>query len=148
MGNRDSFGPRKFYNEQIDRIIDLLEKHVKSPQIDLDKYLRICEELGQEPDPNKMPMDLAEMPYEVQLAFFVYSFLPDRWEGMSGSYLGKDWSSVGEVFQVYEIEEQKVVFTLCKHLERFNIEKAAADAEKRRKRTESKGKNYTHKVSG
>ena len=95
-----------------------------------------------------MPMDLSDMPYEVQLAFFVYSYLPDRWEGMAGTYLGKDWSSIQEVFRVYEVPEQKLVFSLCKHLERFSVEKAHEEAERRRKRESSKGKNFTHNVKG
>ena len=148
MGYRDCFRSRKFYNEQVDRLVDLLEKQIKAPQIDLDKYLRICEELNQEPDPTKMPVSPADLPYEAQLAFFVYSFLPDRWEGMSGTYLGKDWSSISVIFEVFEIEETKLVFTLCKHLERFNIEKASKDSENRRKRQENKGKNFVHSVKG
>jgi hypothetical protein len=95
-----------------------------------------------------MPMDFADFPVEVQLAFFVYSYLPDRWEGMSGMYLGKDWSSVNEVFRIYQIEEQPTVFTLCKHIERFNVEKTAEEAERKRKRESSKGKNFTHNVKG
>lgn len=126
----------------------MLEKRVKSPQIDVEKYLKICEELGQEPDPNRMPMDLAELPYEVQLAFFVYSYLPDRWEGMTGSYMGKDWSSIDSLLNIYEVEDKGFTVTLCKHLERFNIEKAHEEAERRRKRESSKGKNFTHNVKG
>ena len=148
MGNGNCFRSGKFYDEQIERIIGLLEKHIKSPQIDVEKYLKICEELGQEPDPNRMPMDFSEMPEQVQLAFFVYSYLPDRWDGTSGLYLGKDWSSVHEIFRVYEISDQKIVFALCKHIERFNMEKAHEEAERKRKRESSKGKNFTHNVKG
>lgn len=88
------------------------------------------------------------MPEQVQLAFFVYSYLPDRWDGTSGLYLGKDWSSVHEIFRVYEISDQKIVFALCKHIERFNMEKAHEEAERKRKRESSKGKNFTHNVKG
>lgn len=93
-------------------------------------------------------MDLSDMPYEVQLAFFVFGFLPDRWEGMSGTYLGKDWSSVGEVLNIYQVSEKKLVFTLCKHIERFSVQKAHEESERKRKRESSKGKNFTHNVKG
>jgi hypothetical protein len=51
----------------------------------------LCEQLGQDPDPNKMPLEASAFPYEVQVAFFMFDLLSDRWDGMSGTYLGKDW---------------------------------------------------------
>ena len=65
----------------------------------LETYLRICEQTGEEPDPKKMPPDRSEFPKEVQEAFFIHDLLPDRWEGMSGSYLGKDYSALGDILE-------------------------------------------------
>mgnify|MGYP003657029893 CR=1 FL=1 len=47
------------------------------------------ERLGREPDPAKAPLEKSHFPFEVQIAFFVHSLLPERWDGASGSYLGK-----------------------------------------------------------
>ena len=81
----------------------MLEKYVKqSSQIDVDKYLKICEQLGQEPDPDKMPLDSSDFPYEVQVAFFISNYLEDIWDGMSGSYLGKRYGSVEYLFKIYK----------------------------------------------
>ena len=56
-----------------------------------------------------MPMDKGNYPYEVQLAMSIHEVLPDRWDGMSGSYLGKDWSSVGTYLDAYETEDKPTV---------------------------------------
>ena len=152
MGNRNGRRPRKFYEEQVVEITKLLEKYVKSSsQIDVEKYLSLCEQLGQEPDPTKMPLSLSDFPEEVQVAFFVFSFLPDYWEGMSGTYMGKHWSGVEYIFELYKIENPKVVLYFMKLYESILVNYKAEEAEKRRKTEERRaggGKNYTHNVKG
>ena len=64
----------------------------------------LCEQLGQDPDPNKMPLEASAFPYEVQVAFFMFDLLSDRWDGMSGTYLGKDWSSADFLFKQYKFD--------------------------------------------
>ena len=56
-----------------------------------------------------MPPALDSYPYEVQLAFFIYSLLQDTWDGMSGMYMGKNMSGLGELLDIYEIEDKKTV---------------------------------------
>jgi len=152
LGNRNSRRLGKFYEEQVAEITKLLEKYVKSSsQIDLDKYLKLCEQLGQEPDPAKMPLSLSDFPEEVQVAFFVFSFLPDHWEGMSGTYMGKHWNGVEYIFELYEIENPKVVLYFMKLYENILVNYRAEEAERKRKADERKsggGKNYTHNVKG
>ena len=48
-------------------------------------------------------------PYEVQMAFFIYALLQDTWDGMSGYYMGKSWSGIGELLDIYEIEDKQTV---------------------------------------
>ena len=50
---------------------------------------------------------MSDFPSEVQEAFLVHSCLPDRWDGMSGMYLGKDWAALGTLLDVFEIEDKK-----------------------------------------
>ena len=126
----------------------------QSSPISIDKYLEICEQLGQEPDPQKMPLTESDFPAEVQVAFFMFSLLSDVWDGMSGSYMGKDWSHCSQLFQIYEIDDQKTTIYLMKLYERILMNYRAEEAEKRRKQQERKaksggsGKNYTHNVTG
>ena len=126
----------------------------QSSPISIDQYLEICEQLGQEPDPQKMPLTESDFPAEVQVAFFMFSLLSDNWEGMSGSYLGKDWSHCSQLFEVYEVEDQKTTIYLMKLYERILMNYRAEEADRKRKAEERKaksggsGKNYTHNVTG
>ena len=54
----------------------------QSSPVSLDQYLEICEQLGEEPDPQKMPLTESDFPTEVQVAFFMFNLLSDVWEGM------------------------------------------------------------------
>lgn len=90
----------------------------------------ICDQLGEEPDLKEMPITDGDFPYLVQLAFFIYSFLPDTWEGMSGSYLGKNWSSISYLMKLYEVENPKEVIFFMKHYEAL-VMKYEADKKKK-----------------
>ena len=46
-------------------------------------------------------------PYEVQMAFFIYSLLQDTWEGMNGMYMGKNLSGLATLLNIYEVEDKK-----------------------------------------
>ena len=110
--------------------------------------------MGTEPDPEKMPLDSSDFPGEVQVAFFVFGLLPDRWDGMSGTYLGKDWSSFEQIVDIYEIEDKKSTLLFSKMYENIVVTYKAEEAEKKRKAEQRKsqaaggGKTYTHNVRG
>ena len=109
------------------------------------EYLIVCDRLGKEPDPNKMPMNFGSFPYEVQLAFLLYDHLPDRWEGMSGSYLGKDWSALGTLLDAYEVKERKVIIFFIKALDNINsrlINKSLEDERKKRDKKSQAGQKF------
>lgn len=114
----------------------------------------LCEQLGTEPDPAKMPLELSDFPEEVQVAFFIFSLLPDHWEGMSGSYLGKYWDGLDYYFKIYGIKEPKVILYIMKMYEGEIVSYRAEKAEERRKAEERKakssggGKSFAHNVKG
>ena len=101
-----------------------------------------------------MPLDSSVFPEEVQVAFFIFSLLSDNWEGMSGTYMGKNWDSIEYIMSLYEIEDPKTVFRFMKMYEIELVNYRAQEADKRRKAEERKaksaggGKNYTHNVRG
>ena len=115
----------------------------------------LCEQLDQEPDPTKMPLELSDFPEEVQVAFFMFSLLPDYWEGMSGTYMGKHWNGVEYFLNLYEIQNPKTILYFMKLYEGKLVEYKAEQAERRRKAEERKakakaggGRGFTHNVSG
>jgi len=155
LANRNRRRPRKFYWAQVSHIQSLLERFVREQDasVDVDKYLRICEQLGEQPDPQKMPLTEQDFPAEVQVAFFMLSLLSDVWEGMSGYYMGKNWASCSFLFDTYEIEDRKTTLYFMKMYERILVNYRAEQAEKKRKDEERKAKsggnkNYTHNVKG
>ena len=99
----------------------------------------MCDQLGQEPDLNEMPPELEDFPLEIQEAFVIHAMLPDKWDGASGSYMGKDWSPLNDLLDIQEVKDKKTVCYFLKHIEGYhtiNINgelKRKQDAAKRRK---------------
>jgi hypothetical protein len=116
----------------------LLEQKFSKSQKKWDEYLVVCERLGKEPDYNKLPMNDGAFPYEVQLAFFIHSLLPDRWDGMSGSYMGKDWSAVGTLLDIHDIEYKKTVIFFLKYIDIYASNQINEEMDAKRKQAERK----------
>tara|TARA_B100000902_G_C27315719_1_gene921176 strand:+ start:588 stop:890 length:303 start_codon:yes stop_codon:yes gene_type:complete len=100
-----------------------------------------------------MPLEASAFPAEVQVAFFVFGYLSDVWEGNSGSYMGKDWSHIETLFRLFEVDQPKIVLYFMKMYEGLIIKDRAEEQERKRKADERKrqqasGKNYTHNVKG
>ena len=98
-----------------------------------------------------MPLDSADFPVEVQVAFFMYNLLPDHWEGMSGTYMGKYWDGIDYYFKLYNINDPKTILFFMKLYENTVVSYKAEQAEQKRKAEERKAggaKNYTHNVKG
>ena len=60
---------------------------------------------------------MASFPLEVQESFMIHRVLPDRWDGMSGYYMGKDLSSLQALLDIYEIEDRKEHVYFLKHID-------------------------------
>ena len=100
-----------------------------------------------------MPLEASVFPQEVQVAFFMHQLISDRWDGMSGTYLGKNWIETVQIFDLYEIENRKEILyfmqlydgTIMKY--RSDEQQAKRKAEER-KRQQASGKTYAHNVKG
>ncbi len=78
--------------------------------MDKKKYLMLCDQLGEEPDPSRMPADFNDFPKIVQDAITIYGILPDVWEGFGGTFLGKDYSILPYLAnQVYIINNHQLL---------------------------------------
>ena len=102
-----------------------------------------------------MPLTLGDFPHEVQVAFFIYGFLSDRYEGMSGTYMGKEWNIIEFLLDIHKVKDKALIFYFCKVLEMEAVKISSEKAEAKRKaddrRTKSSagsGKTYTHNVQG
>ena len=99
-----------------------------------------------------MPLEPSDFPEEVQVAFFMFSLLPDHWEGMSGTYMGKYWDGIDYFFKLYEVDDVKTIIYIMKMYEakivNYRAEKAEAKRKQEQRKSKSGGKNYTHNVKG
>ena len=99
-----------------------------------------------------MPLEPSDFPEEVQVAFFMFSLLPDHWEGMSGTYMGKYWDGIDYFFKLYKVDNPREILYIMKMYEGIIVSHRADKAEQKRKAEERKsnsgGKNYTHNVKG
>ena len=100
-----------------------------------------------------MPLTSSDFPEEVQAAFFMFSLLPDYYEGMSGTYMGKHWNGIEYFFSLYEVHEPRTVLYLMKLYEGEVVSYRVKQAENKRKTEERRSKaggggNYTHNVKG
>jgi len=72
----------------------------------------MCEAMGSEPIDSEIPVSIASLPEDLQLAFVLYYKIPDRWDGMSGTYLGKDLGCFKAIADIMEIDNIKVSLDL------------------------------------
>lgn len=63
--------------------------------------------MGNEPLQEEIPIALSDFPEEIQLAFDLYYKIPDRWDFMSGTYLGKDLSCFSTIADIMEVGDKK-----------------------------------------
>ena len=73
--------------------------------------------MGWEPKEEDLPQDGSDLSLECQQALTILNALPDNWEGMNGTWLGKDYSGLSAVMDIYEIESRREVFELLKEAE-------------------------------
>lgn len=93
------------------------------------KYLKICEELGDIPTKDKMPLDLGDFPAVVGEALQVYGKLGDRFVSteLGLLYLGKDISTLplNLNFMGVDEEEHPLILDIVQHLDAKAIKKSS-----------------------
>ena len=82
-----------------------------------EQYFEMCEQMGWEPKEEDIPVDPSTLSLEVQQSLVLLNSLPDRWDGMSGSWLGKDYSGLTAIMDIYDIDDRRSVFELLKEAE-------------------------------
>lgn len=106
-------------------------------KITSDKYLDICEQLGEEPDYSKLPVDWSDLPYQVQEAINLYSKLGDKIVPDIG-FLGKDYSNIETLFNIYEIENRSLVMDILLWMDARNIKKSQDSLKQQRDKIKNK----------
>lgn len=77
-----------------------------------EQYFAMCEQMGWEPRPEEIPKDVSSLSYQSQIALLLFNILPDRIEGMSGTWLGKEFSCLETFMNIYEVVDRREVLDL------------------------------------
>jgi hypothetical protein len=70
--------------------------------------------MGVEPKEEDIPKDPSTFSLEAQQALVLMNALPDNWEGMNGVWLGKNYTGLFDIMDLYKIDDKREVFELLK----------------------------------
>ena len=93
-------------------------------KITKDKYFEICDQLNQDPDPEKIPPDLDDFPDIVQYAIITFNMLGDRMYPDIG-YIGKDYTNLPIFIDLYQIEDKELFLEILNWLDARAIQKSS-----------------------
>ena len=94
-----------------------------------EKYLNICEQLGQEPNPDKMPPAWEDLPEIAQTAINTFNALGDRVYPEIG-YVGKDYTNLSILIDIYGIEDTDYFIEILNWLDARAIKKSSDNLKK------------------
>ena len=103
-----------------------------------DKYLAICEQMGQEPSESRCPPDFDDMPIPVQQAIEVFNKLGDRVYPDIG-YMGKDFTSLNLHMEVVGVTNKEIFLEAIVRLDASMIKRSADQMKKARDSVKQKG---------
>lgn len=98
------------------------------------KYLLMCEQLGNEPKVEEIPLEFSDFPYIVQVAMSIFSMLPDVYDGMSGTYMGKNYSLLSYVSEAYEIDNKQELLMYLNMIGNIIMEKRSKEQKQKQKK--------------
>jgi hypothetical protein len=81
-----------------------------------ERYLKMCEQMGKEPDPEEIPLSLEEFPEIVLQAMSTFSYLGDRVYPDIG-YMGKDFTNLSHYLDINGIENTELFLEILTYLE-------------------------------
>jgi len=118
--------------------LDYLAKYFDNAALGItsERYLSMCEAMGDEPDMNKLPPEFSDFPSYVQVSIELFNSLPDTYSGgMSTVYTGKNLSSLPVLFDLFNITDEKLkVFEVIRFLDHRARTQAHKQAEKASKK--------------
>ena len=79
--------------------------------------------MGFEPEEEEIPMDPSDLNSDCTYALLLFKVLPDVISDMSGMWLGKNFSGLMDIMNIYNISDKRNVFELllicCSEYEKF-----------------------------
>lgn len=88
-----------------------------------ERYLKMCEQMGKEPDLEEMPPNWDDFPDIVTYCFNTFSMLGDRMYPDIG-YVGKDYTNLQAFLKAYQIEDIELFLEILNLLDSRAIERS------------------------
>lgn len=102
-----------------------------------ERYLKMCEQLGKEPDPEELPPDINDFPEIVILALNTFSCLGDRVYPDIG-YMGKDFTNLPLYIELYGITNVELFLEILTYLESRAIKSSSESLKREREKLKRK----------
>lgn len=94
-----------------------------------ESYFNMCEQLGTEPDPDKIPPDIQDLPESVQTSIIIFNTLGDRVYPEIG-YIGKDYTNLPILFDIYGVEDRELALDVLTFLDSRAIKTSSEELKK------------------
>lgn len=95
-----------------------------------DAYFDMCEQLQTEPVESEIPVEISDFPELIQTCLLIYSKLKDNWDPTVGKYMGKDYTIVFELFDLYSVDSVDERITLLDVMQTIDITRINISADK------------------
>ena len=102
-----------------------------------ERYLKMCEQLGKEPDLDEMPPSWEDFPDLAITAINTFSQLGDRLVPDIG-YLGKDFTNLPHYLEIYGIEDKELFLEILNYLESRAITQSQDQLKREREKLKRK----------
>ena len=71
-----------------------------------EQYFSMCEQLGSEPIASEIPVDFEDLPEDCHNAMQLFNLLPNKIDGFSGYYFGKDFAGLSDIMSILSIDDK------------------------------------------
>jgi len=88
-----------------------------------DKYLEVQQQLGREPDPERCPPGIEDLPEIIVNAIEIFNSLGDRVYPEIG-YIGKDYTNLPILMKIYKIDNAELLIEALLRLDSQAIKKS------------------------
>lgn len=107
----------------------------------------MCAQLGEIPDPERMPMDLYDFPPLVRDALEIFNRLGDRFTSteLGPLYIGKDMGSLSvllDIFIIKNVDDKRLILEIVQHLDTKVVKQAVSKMKQEAKKLKNKAKNH------
>lgn len=132
-----------FVQESREKILNKLDLFFKNQNSKMTRelYFEMCEQLGQEPEEEKIPPDWEDFPEIIVVALNTFNLLGDRVAAEVG-FIGKDYTNLPYFIDMYgvESEEQELFIETLMWLESRVIKDSQDLMKREREKIKRKGR--------